>query len=226
MREVLKAITAQAPGIVDTDRHDRVCALLGDPARRASRSGARAHLLTYGVGACGVCSAELRFVGRVGGLYVCDRNGCVGRRAEWVDDLVRAVVIERLSRADASDLLADAAARQARERAAGLRARLDGAADDYADGLIDREQMRRITGKLRPELERAETEAQRAVPGLRLSSWRRWRARRPRTVGTALAFAQRYALLEALDLAVIIKPGRGGPRFKPELIEFEWRREQ
>lgn len=30
------------------------------------------------------------------------------------------------------------------------------------------------------------------------------------------------ALLEALDLTVVIKSGRGGPRFKPELIEFAW----
>lgn len=109
------------------------------------------------------------------------------RRAERVDEVVRAVVVERLSRPDAADLLArvETAARQALERAAGLRSRLDAAADDYADGLIDREQMRRITGKLRPELERAETDAQRAVPGIALKVLAGiWRVRRLRTAGT------------------------------------------
>ena len=90
----------------------------------------------------------------------------------------------------------DTAARAARERAAGIRARLDAAADDYADGLIDRAQMRRITGKLRPELEQAEAVALRAWRGAQLltelagpEAAARW---------DAMTVVQRRALLEAL----------------------------
>lgn len=111
-------------------------ALLRDPARATSRFGARKHLLTYGVGECGRCGAVLRVVTRGGHeLYVCDGSkGCVGRRRKWVDDLVQMVIVERLSRPDAWDLLVgdDDAAAESRNRATGIRARLDAAADDYA----------------------------------------------------------------------------------------------
>jgi len=40
--------------------------------------------------------------------------------------------------------------------AAGLRARLDTAADDYADGKIDARQLERITARIRPALDAAE----------------------------------------------------------------------
>lgn len=111
------------PPIVDRDRHDPVAALLRDPARATSRSGARKHLLTYGVGECGRCRAVLRVVTRGGHeLYVCDGpRGCVGRHRQWVDDLVGMVIVERLSRPDAWDLFVgddDAAAELAGPEAA------------------------------------------------------------------------------------------------------------
>lgn len=43
--------------------------------------------------------------------------------------------------------------------AAALRARLDTAADDYADGKIDARQLERITARIRPALDAAENRA-------------------------------------------------------------------
>ncbi len=63
--------------------------MLRDPGRRTSRSGARRHLLSYGVGECGVCGGRLRVATKRGhALYVCEPHGCVGRRQDRVDPLV------------------------------------------------------------------------------------------------------------------------------------------
>jgi site-specific DNA recombinase len=167
------------PPIVDRDRHDRVTAFLSDPGRRKSRSGARKHLLSFGIGRWGKagCGSHLRVVTKFRDrakvtpytCYQCDGpSSCVTRAQAAVDDLVERVVVRRLAQPDARDLLAcdDAAARAARERADAVRARLDGAADDYAAGDLDREQLRRITARLRPELEAAEQQVARAVRGI------------------------------------------------------------
>ena len=49
--------------------------------------------------------------------------------------------------------------RRAVAEVAELRSRLDNAADDYADGTLDREQFHRITERLRPRLEAAQARA-------------------------------------------------------------------
>ncbi|GAB2921481.1 recombinase family protein [Rhodococcus aerolatus] len=119
------------PAIVDRDSHDRVVALLSAPARRSTNTGARKHLLSYGVGECGTCGSVLRVQPRGGHLlYACDAKGCVGRRVEWVDDLVRSLVVARLGQPDVADLFTrdDQAGEQARAEADAVRARLDSAA--------------------------------------------------------------------------------------------------
>lgn len=225
------------PPIIERDRHDQVVVLLNDPSRVQTRGGARQHLLTFGIGRCGKpgCGARLRVaqkwtnprhkeLGKVP-LYVCDSpSSCVGRRQSWVDDLVERVVVRRLQEPDALDLLVrdDDKARTARERVETIRARLNGAADDYADGVIDREQLRRITTALRPELEKAEQQSMRAVQGIPSDmvvsmigahAAVRWRE---------LKVTQKRALLEAMGVVVTILPARGGAGFKPESVDVRF----
>jgi site-specific DNA recombinase len=177
------------PAIITQDAHERVVSLLTDPIRRQRPADAfaqhgaisRRYLLTYGIGSCGVCGGVLRGITKrikrkvarertaaesegvvvaVHPMYVCDAKACVGRNRERVDHFVGAVVVERLSRPDAADLLRPETGSTDHEAAAearGLRQRLDDAAEDYAAGLIDREQMRRITAQLRPPLANADT---------------------------------------------------------------------
>ena len=74
-----------------------------------------------------------------------------------VEELVTETVLERLSQPDARKLLIagdDTATHALREQAAAARARLDSAADAYADGTIDGQRLTRITAKLRPDAER------------------------------------------------------------------------
>lgn len=215
------------PAIVDEGKHERVKALLADPARRQSRGGARRHLLSFGIGECGVCGERLRVaVKRPKGrepmsLYVCDGKGCVGRRQERVDELVEGVVLERLGRADVADLYRPVADDGAREKVLALRARLDTAADDYAEGAIDGDQLRRITAKLRPQLEEAER-AVAASLGVGSDALRAFAAGDARRVWDGYGIGQRRAVLEALGLRVIILRTRQGAGFDPESVAIEW----
>lgn len=212
------------PPIIDSDRHARVVALLTNPGRVTSRSGARKHLLTYGIGECGVCGSVLRVLRRGGHeLYVCDApRGCVGRRRAWVDELVEDAVIARLVLPDARDLLTrdDEAAAEARERAEGIRARLVEAADAFAEGEIERAQLGRITAKLRPELTRAERESARAVTGVAPELVAQLAGPEAKEHWSELSVAQRRALLTVLRVRVVLMPARGGPGFKPNSVSI------
>jgi site-specific DNA recombinase len=216
---------ASWPAIVDADVHERVCALLTSPHRRTSRDGRRRHLLSYGVGVCGVCGAELRVQTRGGHeLYVCDTGaGCVGRRRERVDDYVRDVVVGRLSRPDAAGLLVadDGPAVADRAEAETLRARLDTAADSFAAGAIDGDQLRRITASLRPQLDAVERRL-RAATQPELGSLYDVIGEDAGARWDALAVGRRHVLLEALGVRVAVLPTRQGPGFDPASVRVEW----
>ncbi|MFC9788896.1 recombinase family protein [Rhodococcus sp. NPDC127528] len=214
--------------IVDEPDHVKVKALLADPQRRSQKAAARTHLLTFGVGKCGVCDGPLVVSrkgpkGRKTSLYVCKEPGCVGRREEWVDELVVATVCARLSKPDALAIFEsdDTASEEARDKVAELRARLDGAADAYAAGAIDTAQLARITAQLRPALEAAEMQVRPAaavptVVGELIDAVDK------RAAWDGLEVSQQRAVLEALQVEVVIKKARGGPGFKPESVDVRW----
>jgi site-specific DNA recombinase len=214
--------------IVDEGDHVRVKALLADPKRRTQKAAARTHLLTFGIGRCGVCQGVLVVTrkgpkGNKTPLYVCRDKGCVGRREEWVDELVVLTVCERLSKPDALAIFDtdDSEMEKARREVSELRARLDGAADAYAAGLIDTGQLTRITEKIRPALSAAEG---RVKPGVGIPTVVHdlIDADDTRLAWDQLDVSQRRIALESLQFQVIIKPARGGPGFKPESVSIEW----
>jgi DNA invertase Pin-like site-specific DNA recombinase len=161
-------LPAAWPAIIDFADHSAVVDLLTDPSRTIERPGSRQHLLTWGLGACGVCGGHLR-VARKGNarwgtkqhLYVCEARGCVGRNEAAVDELVTAVMGRLMSRDDAAALLGGnsgvAAQAEALERQ--YQARLKRAAADYAEGLLEAPQLRVITSKLKPLIEAAKAQA-------------------------------------------------------------------
>ncbi|GAB3766362.1 recombinase family protein [Nocardioides ginsengisegetis] len=224
------------PALVTVEELERVRALLAAPERRTNgitRPGARKHLLTWGIGVCGVCGGNLR-VGVKGNarhgtkksLYLCAEKGCVGRDEASVDTLVRGVVMERLSRDDALDWLLgdDDEARRIGERARELRTRLDDAADQYADGVIDSRQLERITARLRPEIERAEHDHARANRSLDLDTLRALAGPQAGERWDQMALAARRAVLETLGLVVHVdRVARRGPGFDPESVRIAWR---
>jgi DNA invertase Pin-like site-specific DNA recombinase len=229
-------IRAAWPALVESDDHDAVVALLGQPARRAataaSRPGSRVHLLSWGVGECGVCGGHLRVAlkgnakhGVKKRLYVCEGNGCVGRDEARVDLFVSHVVVERLKRADLADLLStdDGAQRAALKRAEGIRGRLAKAADDYADEKITADQLHRITARLKPDLAQAEADARmyRVSPHLKLVL--DMAGERAEEIWNGMTTTQRHAVIGVLIERMRILPvARKGPGFDPTSIEIVW----
>jgi len=215
------------PALINEDKHARVTALLGDPARRHSKSGAIKHLLSFGtVARCGVCGERLRVAVKGGNaLYVCNATrGCVGRRQERVDAMVEAVAVERLSRPDALALVHQTGGdegRAAHEQAEGVRAKLAGVADDYTADLMDRAQFLRMTAGLRERLSAAEALVAAAMgPTLRPldgvagpAAGARW---------AELGVLQRRAILEAMGMRVRIMPTRQGAGFDPQSVKITW----
>jgi DNA invertase Pin-like site-specific DNA recombinase len=219
-------LPADWPELVPRERWERVVALITDPSRQQERPASRQHLLTWGIGECGVCGGNLRVAtkNRRSVLYVCDRKGCTGRAKVAVDDLVRAVVTERLSRPNALGWLQcdDEESQAAADLAAVLRARLDTAADQYAAGDIEGRQLQRITARLRPEIERAEQTARRHLRPVAVDALVAMAGPMAEQSWDAASVTSQRAVLEAMGVRVVINRTRPGPGFDPESVEFIW----
>lgn len=143
--------------LFDDDTHTRLVAILRDPARRTNRSNAVKYLLS-GIATCGVCGSPLRVLpdkARTTPTYICKAGAHVRRNLGAVDDLVSRVLVARLAQPDALDLFQDHHSEdteQLRAKAAALRAKLDLAADQFSDDVIDAQQFARVSAKLRPQL--------------------------------------------------------------------------
>jgi site-specific DNA recombinase len=111
-----EAGTADWPAVVDEPTWRAVVALLSDPDRTTTPGPTRKHLLTF-IARCGVCGGPV-IVSMTSGaaerrrgrrpVYRCraDTRAHVARDQAAVDDLITRLVIARLSREDAADLLA------------------------------------------------------------------------------------------------------------------------
>ena len=209
---------------LDRGQWEQLRAALSDPARRTSTGTAAKHLLS-GIARCGVCGATLRVAhNRRMPSYRCSENGCVIRRQADVDDLVTRVVVGRLARRDAVDLLTPdhsleraAAIAQAEQ----LRGRLDLAADQYADGVIDGRQLERITAKLRPQLAQAEARS-RVVDSAPLVDGLAGREDVAEVWGR-LSLSRRRTIVAALMNVTLHRTRQGARTFDPEAVIIEWK---
>lgn len=212
------------PPLLDRGLWEQARSILSDPTRRTSTGTAAAHLLS-GIARCGVCGGKMRAgLNRKVPSYRCADRSCVSRNRADVDAFVLAVVVGRLARPDALDLLAPdqrEAVSAALSEAAGLRARLDTAADDYADGKIDAQQLERITARIRPKLEAAQA-ASRVVDDRPLldgllgaadvvSAWE------------ALPLSRRRAVVDLLVSVVVNRASQGARTFDPSSVAVTWR---
>jgi DNA invertase Pin-like site-specific DNA recombinase len=225
---------AQWPAILDEDTWRGVVAVLGDPARNTTTSRARKWLLS-GLALCGVCGQPVRSTVSAWGqrrapAYICP-DGHVRRHAVELDDCVEAVVIERLSRPDAAELLApdqtgDTAALHAQD--AGLRARLDELGRLYGDGVIDALQLASGTARIREQREQVTTSLAAASRGSVLAGVAD--APDPEAVWRGLDLSRRRAIVDVLVEVTILRAKRGGARrkgetsFDPATVAIEWKR--
>lgn len=130
------------PAIVDREIWQGVTDKLADPKRRCGISRARKHLLSN-IARCGLCGSGLGSGvtkrPRQNPVYTCKSCHTVSRNAGWLDSLAIEAVIDRLSRNDAIELVQPEERDdldELRERARALRARLDGMAVEFADGIL------------------------------------------------------------------------------------------
>jgi site-specific DNA recombinase len=134
------------------------------------------------------------------------------------------VVVARPSRPDAADLCtpADAPERVAAVAEADqLRARLDEAADQYADGLIDGRMLERITARLRPALTEAEARA-RVVDSAPLLDGLVG-APDVRAVWNGLSLSRRRAVVDTLMTVTLNRTRQGARVFDPEAVHIGWK---
>jgi site-specific DNA recombinase len=232
---------AEWPALVEDSTYQAAVALLTHPDRTGRPVGSRA-LLT-GIALCGVCGDGTTV--HAGGSttrgvrnYRCPRGGHLARRAAPVDQYVSQVVIARLSRPDAHDLLVrrdlpdlDAL----RQEAVEYRTRLESLATDFADGALTGAQLRAATERLRLNL--ATVEARMADAGRVdvlgplvtaddvATVWEALKAKAPSDADpdrTEYSSRQR-AVIDALMVVTIHPPGRGVRNFDPASVQIDWR---
>ncbi|WP_433787202.1 recombinase family protein [Actinomycetospora sp. CA-101289] len=211
------------PALVDVETFRAACAVLADPGRNTGGMGRAHRQLLTGIGLCGVCGATVHGGGASHGkpVYRCTVSSHLSRLRDPVDDFVTRVIVGRLGRADAVDLLVDHDRPDAgalRDEAAMLRARLDSLATEFADGELTASQLRTATERLRArlaEVQTAQAEAGRASILSPLVA-----ADDVAAAWDALDVDRRRAVIDALVVVRLHPPGRGTRIFRPETVEI------
>jgi site-specific DNA recombinase len=227
------------PALVDEDLWRAVVGVLTDPKRRTN-PGAGARWLLSGIALCGVCAGPVRSTSAGGHSrgrptkpgYTCRSGKHVVRDAVECDRLVEKVILERLRRSDARDLLTTDRADTTEFHRQGdlVRQRLTGLTDAYADGDIDAQQLRAGTERLRARLDAIESELAASTRPSVLAGVAD--APDPANVWAELDLGRRRAIVHTL-VTVTILPGRKGRRpgwkagesyFDPQTVRIEPRR--
>lgn len=216
--------------MISVEQHERLVALLSDPARRTNHRGPEPRHLLTGIALCGVCGATMRYGGspntyRTGARYLCNAKNCVGRKVEPVDLLVTETILARLERKDAIKLLApkrsNSELKAALVEADTLRQRLASFVDQAADGKISAASLATIEAKLLPQIEAAEAKAQTHVESPLVAKLASPDAR---AIWENFSVADRRTVVKSLITVTINKTiARGGNvAFIPEDIDITW----
>lgn len=227
---------ASWPAPLDDPMWRSLMQLLDDPDRRTSPGNERKYLGS-GLYECGLCgdgttmragTSHKQGGGRYLAAYSCRLRKHVVRKVEPLDDHVQLVVLERLSRPDAGELLARredpvdvrGAQRDMRE----ARATLDGLAEELGTGAMDLQEWRIASKGAKARLEAAEALLARAVEANPIAglvgvddveaAWNRLDLSRQRAV---IAYLMRVKVHPA-------RRGRlpGGMYFDPDSVQIEW----
>jgi site-specific DNA recombinase len=212
------------PAIIELDKWRALQGVLADPARH--RAGPPERYLLSGVAKCAACGGRIYGAREPRGrTYLCESRRHVVRRAEPVDDMVTSLVLRRLTEPDARELFSRPEShdrvRDMRKEAAELRVLLDGLASAFAEGDIDREQLRtgsaRLKGRLNVLNEQLADAAITPVVADLLRSedveaaWR------------TLDLDRQREVIGTLMTVSLHSPGRGARSFDPATVEVTWK---
>lgn len=210
--------------LVDEDTFHAASGLLPLPDRRTTTGTARLYLLP-GLALCwcgsDVASGRTRHNKRT---YNCRASKHLSRAADPIDELVQAVVIGRLSRPDAVDLLTESSTPELavyRARAEAIRERLDDLATGLEEGVLTLTAVRRSSERLRRELADAEARMHNATHADVL---------RPLVTSEGVAatwdqadLQQKRSTIDALMTVTLLAPKRGRQEFNPETVQIDWK---
>lgn len=229
---------ASWPAVLEEPLWRSVVAVLTDPERRTTPGNERKYLGS-GIYLCGVCAdgTTMRCTtssATSGGHrvpdYGCRRRKHLTRRTDPLDDYVTLILLDRVARLDAADLLAveedpvDVAGAQADIQQA--RATLDSLAAALGAGEMDMQEWRVASQAARARMERAERTlagAVRADPVAALVA-----AEDPTEAWNDLDLSRRRAVLASLMTVTVLPAPRGrrpgGGYFDPSAVRIEWKR--
>lgn len=212
------------PALVTEDVWRATTDMLTHPDRFSGKRGGE-QLLT-GLATCGVDGCGLTVHG--GGashkqpIYRCRSGKHISRKAEPVDEYVREVVVARLSRPDAAELLtADDAGPDAealRSEVLALRGRLDTLAEQFADGVLTDQQMRAANLRVRTRL--AEVEGLLADAGRVNILGPLVNSDDVAATWDGLDVSRQRAVIDTLMTVRLLLVGKGVRTFKPETVEL------
>lgn len=212
--------------ILDADTVAAVNAILKDPGR--ARKGPSRRYLLSGVMTCGRCHKPLSgaFIKEKGySVYRC--LGHVTRRVEPVDDYLTALTVARLARPDAIGIFSrpdtdDDRLDRLREEQPGLRSRLDGLAEAFAAGDIDRAQLTAGTKRINARIEEITQELAAAVTDPTLAE-----VATAEDVAAAFGAAPvetKRKIIDTLLTVELLPIGSGKRTFDPdESLDVTWR---
>lgn len=225
------------PPIVDPDKWRALMAKLTAPERRTTPLAPGRRWLLSGLAVCGVegCGAPmlvtlLQSSRNAVPSYSCKARKCVVRNAAELESYVSRVVIERLSRPDAIDLLEPALPevdlRALRAEEASLRQRIDSLADNIE---LDERTLARRTGALNERLAVVQGALADAARGSVFEG----------VVGVddvaatwnALDLDRKRAIIDTLMAVVVLRTKKGRPKgwksgesyFDPESVSITWK---
>lgn len=224
---------AEWPAVVDPDRWRACRAILTDPDRRTNTSAGRRYLGS-GLYLCGICDDGTTMFASAPGrrpAYTCSGGvKHLSREVAAVDELVTEVVLARLSKPDAADLLAPPTpdTRGLHTDAQALREQLDELAGLYADGQVDARQLAKASKRLRERLETVEGKIADASAGSTLAVFA---GRDPDEVWEGLDLDRKTAVVDTLVTVTILPAPKGRPKgwqpgesyFRPETVAIDWK---
>jgi site-specific DNA recombinase len=213
------------PAVVDEDSHAAAVALLSLPERRTTITTVRKYLLP-GLAYCWKCGSDVatghtRHNKRV---YVCRANKCISRKAEPVDELIEQVMIARLSRPDAIELLSTNSApdiADLRAKSEAIRERLDNLAIGLEEGLLTLGAVRKSSERLKTELAGVEATIQDATHADVLTPL--ITAEDVAAAWTGCDLQQKRAAIDALMKITLLKPEVGTRMFDPATVQINWK---
>jgi DNA invertase Pin-like site-specific DNA recombinase len=214
------------PALVDEETWRAVCAIRADPERRRPGSGGRKYLLS-GLALCGKCddgttlgSGQTAWKST---MYICRECHGIGRNQVMVDKFVTGLVVGRLSRPDAKELLVDRDREGVGElsaKAAVLRGKLEAleaefTQDDQMMASFALKTAKRLTTELAEiEARMADSQKARIFEGV-------IGADDVQAAFDAAGLDRQREMVAAL-MRIVIRPTRKGAEFQPDDIHIDW----